>query len=437
LQKEGRVARSAGGITPWVYSVLPVSLATGPLGTLIQLYLIQLNGPALGTIYASLAVAAFNGVSIPAAMFWGYVTDKLQTRSLIIVSSYALMALLLFTFFFVSNTAGTIVVFSIFSFVSAAAATPLNLLIMETEHKSKWADAFARLSMMSSVGNVVGLVLSTVWAHWLPLIFLSLPLGAFSLLSAVMALATIQEPPFVLEGETMARRKPSFFNRLLSLPLLFLNTPNLSDFRRNFRGLRFTLTNYLPLFYLSTVCFYVASGIFNTSFVPAMSTFSLSAGQVFAVILFGMVVQTFTFRYTGRYIEKRALTSTSIQGLLLRGICYALMGIFAAIAAGPSFLFPALVLYPIAAGVAFAVYYTSSNTMMFNTVQRRSAGSALGVFSAVVGFATLAGSLASGFISVFLGFNVTFLSAALLLVLAAAVIGRLPAAGPDEVPQKQ
>ena len=47
--------------------------------------------------------------------------------------------------------------------VSVAAATPLSLLIMETEPKGKWAGAFARLSMISSVGNVVGLLLSTIW----------------------------------------------------------------------------------------------------------------------------------------------------------------------------------------------------------------------------------------------------------------------------------
>ena len=91
----------------WVYSVLPVSLATGPLGTLVQLYLFQLNGPTLGTIYASLAVAFFNGVSIPASMFWGYATDRLHNRKTIVAVSYALTAFVLFAFFFLRNTPGT------------------------------------------------------------------------------------------------------------------------------------------------------------------------------------------------------------------------------------------------------------------------------------------------------------------------------------------
>jgi MFS family permease len=412
----------------WVYSVLPVSLATGPLGTLIQLHLIQLNGPTQGVIYASLAVAAFNFVSIPAAMFWGFTTDRLHSRRKLIVASFFLEGTILLAFVLISNTAGTILVYSLFAFVSAASATPLNLLIMESEPKTSWAGAFARLSMMSSIGNVAGLILSTVWAQELPIVLLSLPLGSLAVASAVLAWITVRDPRMSLEGETIVRREPSFFARLLSLPLMFINVPRPSDFRRVFRGLRYELTSYVPLFYISTVLFYFSSGVFNTSFVPALSNFSLSAGEIFAVILAGTVVQALAFQFAGGYIARRSLASASIQGLLLRGGCYALMGIFALISAGNAFIFPALVLYPLAAGVAFVAYYTSSNTMMFNTVQGRSPGSALGVYSAVVGFATLAGSLASGFISILSGFHVTFISAGLILLIAAAVVSRLPSA---------
>jgi sugar phosphate permease len=116
----------------WVYSVFPVALATGPLSTLIQLYLIELNGVTLGTIYSGLAIAIFNGVSIPAAIFWGFTTDRLHSRRGLIAASYAVMAVVLVSFYFDRSTAGTIATYSVFSFVSVASATPLNLLIMET-----------------------------------------------------------------------------------------------------------------------------------------------------------------------------------------------------------------------------------------------------------------------------------------------------------------
>lgn len=411
----------------WVYSVLPVSLATGPLGALIQLYLVNLNGQTLGTIYASLAVAMFNGVSIPAAVFWGYATDRWHARKSLIAASYSAMALTLFPLSIESSTTGIIAIYSLFAFISAASATPLNLLIMETEHKSRWASTFARLSMMSSVGNVCGLILSYFWTALVyPLSLLAYPLGAFSLASAVLAVTTIKEPVAVLERETIVMRKPSFFSRLLSLPLMFLILPRPSDFKRVFRGLRFTLSSYLPLFYISIVCFYLSSGLFNASFVPALSSFSFSDSEVFGIILVGVLVQTLAFQFVGRRISRRSLTWTSIQGLLLRGGCYGILGIVIAALPARSYLVPILIFYPLAAGVAFAVYYTSSNTMIFNTVQNRSPGSALGVYSAVVGTATLAGSLVSGFVSVYFGFQSTFMAAALLLILGAVFLSRIP-----------
>jgi MFS family permease len=410
----------------WVYSVFPVALATGPLSTLIQLYLIELNGVTLGTIYSGLAIAIFNGVSIPAAIFWGFTTDRLHSRRGLIAASYAVMAVVLVSFYFDRSTAGTIATYSVFSFVSVASATPLNLLIMETEEKGKWASAFAKLSMMSSVGYVGGLVLSTLWSEKFSLILLSVPLGFCALASAALSVITIAEPAFILERENVAMRRSSFFNRLLTLPVFFIRAPKASDFTRVFRGLRSSLTSYVPLFYISTVLFYLSSGLFNTSFVPAMSAFSITEVETFAVILAGAVAQTLAFQGAGRYVSAQSLVTTSAQGLLLRGWSYIVIGAAALLLAGPLFIVPALVMYPIAGGIAFAVYYTSSNTMMFNTVQRKNPGAALGVYSAVVGIATMGGSLASGFISVYLGFYTTFVLAGVLLFAAVWIVARLP-----------
>ncbi|MGD0477779.1 MAG: hypothetical protein ABSB29_06410 [Nitrososphaerales archaeon] len=420
--KRGRRTRKMN----WVYSVFPVALATGPLGTMVQLYLIELNGVTLGTIYSSLAIAIFNGVSIPAAIFWGFTTDRLHRRRGLIAASYALMAVVLVSFYFDRTTAGTIATYSIFSFVSVASATPLNLLIMETEEKGRWASAFAKLSMVSSVGYVGGLVLSTLWSGEFPLILLSVPLGFFALASAALSVITISEPTFIFERESVALRRSSFFNRLLTLPVFFIRAPKASDFTRVFRGLRSSLTSYVPLFYISTVLFYLSSGLFNTSFVPAMSAYSLTEVETFAVILAGAAVQTLAFQGAGRYVSNQSLVTTTAQGLLLRGWSYIVIGAAALFLAGPLFIVPALVMYPIAGGIAFAVYYTSSNTMMFNTVQRKNPGAALGVYSAVVGLAAMGGSLASGFISVYLGFYTTFVLAGVLLFAAVWIVAQLP-----------
>lgn len=416
--------------TAWIYSVFPVSVATGPVGTLVQLYLIYLNGQALGTIYGSFATAVYNGVSIPAALFWGVATDRLHKRKSLVTLSYALIAIALVSYFFDRTTAGTISRYGAISFVSVASATPLNLLIMETEQKGKWAHAFARLSLMISAGGVVGLLISTIWAQFFPnnLVLLFVPLSAFSLVSSGMTLVMIHEPEFVLERETVALRKPSFISRLRANPVFFIGVPSGSDFKRAFRGLRTGLLSYVPLFYISTILFYISAGLFNTSFVPAMHFYSLPDQQVFAIILAGMLIQTLAFQRAGEFINKRSLITSSIQGLLLRGWSYLAIGIAALLVTGPLFAISSLVFYPLAGGVAYAIYYTASNTMMFNTVKGRTAGSALGVYSAVVGLATMAGSFVSGFISVYSGYYVTFVLAGVLLFATVAVVSRLPRA---------
>jgi MFS family permease len=412
----------------WILSVFPVSVATGPLGTMVQLYLIHINGQALGTIYGSFAAAIYNGISIPAALFWGYATDRLHKRKALIGLSYALVAVALVSYYFDRTTAGTIGRYGVISFVSVASATPLNLLIMETEQKPRWANAFAKLSMVSSIGNVAGLLISVIWTNYLPgtIILLFLPMGAFSVASAALALWLIKEPEFVLERETVAMRRPSFFSRLLTNPVFFITIPSGSDFRRAFRGMRSSFTRQVPLFYISTIFFYFSSGLFNTSFVPAMHFFSLSDQVVFAVILLGMVVQVLAFRGAGRFVSSRSLITTSTQGLLLRGWSYVGLGVAALLLSGPLFAAPVVILYPVAAGIAFAIYYTSSNTMMFTTIRSKSAGAALGVYSAVVGIAAMVGSLISGFISVYVGYSATFVLAGIFLFAASVAIGRIP-----------
>jgi MFS family permease len=80
-----------------------------------------------------------------------------------------------------------------------------------------------------------------------------------------------------------------------------------------------------------------------------------------------------------------------------------------------------LILYPLAAGIAYAVYYAASSIMIFNTLGHSNQGSTLGVYSALVGFATTLGSFISGFTSFYFGYYVTFIIAAIGLAAAAVL----------------
>ncbi|MDG6999241.1 MAG: hypothetical protein JRN15_09020, partial [Nitrososphaerota archaeon] len=114
-----------------------------------------------------------------------------------------------------------------------------------------------------------------------------------------------------------------------------------------------------------------------------------------------------------------SLIKTAVGGLALRSCCYAALGASVLFLPGLDYIAPSLIFYPIGAGIAFATYYTASNTMIFNSLGPRSQGSSLGVYSALVGLSTMVGSLISGFTSYFLGYDTTFVLAALCLAASA------------------
>jgi hypothetical protein len=67
--------RSSKGTKPaaWVDAILPFNIALGPVGTLIQLLILNLHGTV---IEVALAITLFNAVGVPAAVVWGFVTDR-------------------------------------------------------------------------------------------------------------------------------------------------------------------------------------------------------------------------------------------------------------------------------------------------------------------------------------------------------------------------
>jgi hypothetical protein len=272
--------------------------------------------------------------------------------------------------------------------------------------------------MVSGVGITASLLLGAAWADFFPIVYLVVPLSLLATISAFLGLAWIKEPPVSFEPEMVTLQKRSFFQRVLALPLVFLRIPRLADFDSVFKGLRFSLTRQLPVLYLSIFVFYVASGIFNTSLTPSLIRASLTKSDVFLVSLAGMIVQTAAFYFAGPYIERRTLRTTAIAGLTLRSLCYGLIGVTTIFLTGLPYFGTTLILYPLAAGLGFAAYYTASNTMIFNTLGQKGQGSRLGVYSALVGVGATLGSLISGFTSFFFGFTITFVLAAIVLALS-------------------
>ena len=400
----------------WVSAVLPFNIALGPAATLVQLLILHLNG---SVVEVGLALTLFNAVGIPAALFWGFVTDRFQQRRPLVLASFLVTPLLLLLFL-VANTGYWIsFLYALFSFFITASTTPLNLLVMENEQKSKWASAFAKFSMITSIGQTIGLLLSMIWLFYVPLVYLVVPLAILSLVSAFLATFLIKEPAVPFERQILVMHKQSFFNRLRYLPYIFLKIPVRHDFNRVFRNIRHELLRATGLLYMAIFGFFLSAGIFNTSLVPALDANGLSELLVFSVILGGLVIQIISFRFSGPYTERKSPVKSAVWGLLLRAIGYGLIGVFAYFLTGFWFLLPVLLFYPLSSGIAYSIYYTASNTMVFNSLSPGRNGSHLGVYSALAGSATMLGSFFSGFLSYYWGFYATFIISAVCLLVSA------------------
>jgi MFS family permease len=406
-------------LAAWIYSILPYSIAYGPVSTLIPLFILNLQGTVIDV---SLAITTFNAVVVPAAIFSGFITDRFHKRKPIIMLSYLTVSVMLVLLLFARTVYSISFLYALFALATTASTTPLNLLIMETESKPRWATAFARLQMVSVTGVTVGLLFSLTWSIFLPLNYMVIALAILSSFSAILAFMVIKEPSVAFEQQVITMTKTSFFHRLQQVPLMFLRIPKLSDFKRVFRTVHYDLTQQIPLLYLSIFAFYVASGLFNTSFVPSLQANSISSMFILLVTTVTYVAQIISFRYAGPYVEKLSPKKAAVGGLILRSTMFGLLGVSALLLSGTWFLVTILIFYPVAAGLAFSIYYTSSNTMVFNTLGRSNQGSMLGVYSAIVGIATMSGSLASGFTSFYLGYHVTFIMAAGWLAISAVLL---------------
>ncbi|EHP69016.1 Major Facilitator Superfamily transporter [Metallosphaera yellowstonensis MK1] len=400
----------------WMWSALLFGTASGPLSTLITLQILEIGG---GPVQVAYAISLSNVVLIPASMFWGFMADRYDRKNLIIVG-FTFSTLSLLVLWIVRSIPVLDLGYAAFTFFSTSYNTPMNLLIMETTDKGRWASSFSRLSMMSSVGNLLGLIISTLAVGFLRISQIYLILSMFSTSATVLAWSYTPKSLVGVERTSMLHSLESFAVRLKMLPLIFLHIPNLHSFKM-FRLNRLTRKpiNYLPLLYIAITIFYVSSGLFNTLYPASLYQTGLQKSEVLGIITLGMVAQILTFYFVGHYIEGRDEREVSFRALLLRGSGYIAMGL--SLLNSMTSLLLGLVFYPLSAGLAFSLYYAASNTLIFKAVGGRRQGTSLGVYSTLVGIALFTGSLVSAYISKVAGYTVDFVVAGLLLYVSALI----------------
>lgn len=404
--------------------MIPYQIAYGTLSSLIILYVLDIGGTVLS---ASYAVAFSNLLWILASIFWGKVVEVYSKRKIFITISLVGLSASLVALFAIRSVIGVIVVYGILTFFVIANSMPFNLLVMETNPKEKWASGFSRLQMFSTIGVVLGFLITSFLSGFLSLDYVILLLAPFAM-AAIIFTKFIKEPKSAFPRLTIFSSILAFRSRLLSNPMIFLKIPGLSLITRQanktFSGKisLFEKGQYINVLYGAVLIFYIGTTIFNTSYPAGLKASGFSNFEILAVLLVGNIAQAMTFYKSGILTERRIKAQVATSSMFARGIGYMLIGITFLTVSNMVLLGTNLILYSISAGIAYALFYTSFNTMVFEAVGTDNRSSKLGIYSGFVGLGALFGAPLAGYISYYIGYWMAFILAGVLMLAAAGIV---------------
>jgi len=387
----------------------------GPLGTLAALLVLDLGGTVID--YAVM-VSGASLATVFGSLFWGLVLDATIDRKVLLTLSYLGISASFLVMFSSATVSGVALAYIILSFFQSSVGPVSNIMIMNISPRSEWPTAFGKYNSLSSVGVIAGYVFSSFWAAFARLDLLLLVFSAVSFgASLYWTLSLKGVHPMPIERVAYTLNRQSFVNRFLSTLSVFLRIPRLNDFRRFRKLLASPMTRQAPLLYLSLFIFNIASGVYNTALNPSLVSRSLTKSEVFAVNMVAMAVQAYSMQRSGR-IPPGRLVSSAKTGLTLRIAGYTVTAVAMALLTKLPLAVAVGLAFSLAGGYAYSLFYVSSTSLVFDTLQGGRQGGMLGVISALSGGGAFIGSIVSGYLAFYTGYPVTDAVAAFILLFA-------------------
>ncbi len=401
---------------PWLVVFLPINAALSGFGVILPI-LILFTYHA-GVVAVALAITLYNIMVIPAAFFWGRICDVVSRRRPLLALNYAAVGAVFFLVGIFHSLDGLLILYAVFGWFAPSGAAASNLLIMERFELHERPTAFASFTEMGVLGGTLGILAGFLWVTQFPAdlpsyLFL---VSALCFASLVMLFLLVPERKGRLERSAIAHHHESLESRLRTLYPFFLTLPTRQFWDRTVHWLRREATHDVPLILAASFLFNFAANLFNTSYTPFLEMLGLGAAGVFLVNLANNAAQTLSLPFSARTSEGERSEHSVVTASWLRASGYAGVFIFAALfplgllhlkGYGEFFLSYNLLSYAVL-GIAVAFYTTSSSLLLFRSLDRRSAGSYLGMNSALGGLAAILGSGLSGVITSNFGFSITF-----------------------------
>jgi MFS family permease len=412
----------------WLATLIPFNAVLSSLSTFVPLQILA-NGGNVVTV--GLVLVVYNLAVIPAPLIWGHITDVTGSRRKVIVGACILMLASCIGMFLFPTILGLTIFYAMIAHSAGMLSPPANLLLMEKLPKEEWDRGFTSMSWYTAIGQIIGTAAAIPWVAVLPLSTFTIATTIMSLFAVILSITSIQDAKMPMERRALLFAPHAFVSRLTQLPFLFFRVPNRSDLLSLIRSARRSLTRELPVIFAASALFSASANLFFTSYTPFLESNHLSASVIFSLSLYNLTVNAVFSRLLIRRVGGKVTHSTASAALLVRALGMLAAATISVFIFGFRVALATLVVFGLT-GSAYVFINVNLNTLLFRALPGGRQGSVLGVWSALNGLALLVGALASGFISLYLGYAITFFFAGVLVMLSSIVldahygVGRTP-----------
>ncbi|MEM3637616.1 MAG: MFS transporter [Conexivisphaerales archaeon] len=402
----------------WLTMLVPFNASTQALSVYVPLQILALGG---NVVQVGFAAVVYNLALIPAPLLWGYVCDVTGRRRVIIIAGCLLLLAASMGLFLSSSVVLTIAFYALVAHSVGMLSPSVNLLLMEKVSKEEWGKGYATQNWYTFIGQIAGSATGIPWVLYLPLHTFAGACAGFSAASVVMAALLVHDAKVAVERRAMVLTAQGFLARISQIPLIFLRLPKYSDFVSVLRSARQSLTRELPVIFLASMLFNASANLFFTSYTPYLKQNNLSDSSIFFLSMYIIIVNATVSRVIIQRFKGGVSHLTASNALLFRSLGMMVAAALAIFVFGQGVFFTTLLVYTML-GSAFVYINVNLNTLLFKALPPGKQGGMLGVWSSFNGAALLIGALASGFISYYLGYSITFFAASILILTSSIIL---------------
>jgi MFS family permease len=398
-----------------MYTILPISAISGGIGVILPLYILA----AHGTVYnVAIAITLFELVSIPAGLFWGELTDRLNKIKLFVIISIIGLFPLLLILYFIAFVPVIESSYGVYAFIATASSPAINILIMSRKRNPALPRYYSRYSILAIVGGILGtlpglFINSSLIKQYLILLLV------LNVIALVMTYFFIQADESIkAKKKTQKTVKKSFaiLNMLSVTPYILTGHALIERIRA---GLKVKKIRNIYILLATIALFNLGLYLFNTSYIPYLSSKSIDYSNIFLISITNSIAQLGIYVGVVSFLKKMNLDRSYKMSLFIRSVGYTFVLIPAVIL--PRYILAFNLIGYFIAGIAYAVWNIASSVLLYQEIRNLGRGHYIGIYTALVGLSAVAGAYASGIISAQLGYVITF-SAAIVAIFFSSVV---------------